>query len=108
MNKKYTAASVSIRIWLFTAMAFAFVCLCYMMLMDLLRFNFFIPIVAFFAALLGSVPVLIGMLIVVPFINSSNVSWRTKLSRLIFLLFILCIPYGIAGAVLNILTALFG
>ncbi|HSN61511.1 MAG TPA: inner membrane CreD family protein, partial [Ferruginibacter sp.] len=108
MNKKYTAASVSIRIWLFTAMAFAILCFCYFLLIESFGFNLFLPFIALLAALLGSVPVLIGMLIIIPFINLSNVSWRTKLSRLIFLLFILCIPYGIAGAVLNILTALFG
>jgi len=108
MNKKYTAASVSIRIWLFTAMAFSFVCLGYVLMIDSFRFNFYLPIVAFVAALLGSVPALIGMLIIIPFINVSNVSWRTKLSRLLFLLLILCIPYSIIGALLDILTVVFG
>ena len=108
MNKKYTAASVSIRIWLFTAMAFSFVCLGYVLMIDSFRFNFYLPIVAFVAALLGSVPALIGMLIIIPFINVSNVSWRTKLLRLLFLLLILCIPYSIAGALLDILSVVFG
>jgi len=108
MNKNYTSASVSIRIWLFTAMAFSFVCLGYVLMIDSFRFNFYLPIVAFVAALLGSVPALIGMLIIIPFINVSNVSWRTKLSRLLFLLLILCIPYSIIGALLDILTVVFG
>ncbi len=107
MNKKYTSASVSIRIWVFTALAFAAGCLFYFLIIDNSRFDVPVPIIAFFAALIGSVPALVGMLIVIPFIKTSGAHWQTKFLRLLLLLFILTIPYGIAAAAIRILSFAF-
>jgi inner membrane protein len=107
MNKRYTAASVSIRIWVFTALAFAMVCTIYLLMINSNLFNFFIPIIAFIAALIGSIPAVIGIFIIIPLINISDIRWQKKILWLIFLLLMITIPYGIAGAALDVLSSIF-
>lgn len=106
--KKYTAASISLRIWLFTALAFAFIWLCVMLWMDVLHFVFYAPLSAFFGALIASVPALIGMLVIIPFINVANIGWQAKFSRFLFLLLIICLSYALGGALLGVLAGLMG
>jgi inner membrane protein len=102
MNKKYTAASVFIRIWCFTAMAFATGTSIYFICNN--DFSFAMPLVLFFAALIGSIPALIVLLISVPLLKRLNKSWREKYFLLLMLLLLITLPYGIAGGLLGIFS----
>ena len=107
MNKKFTSASISVRVWLFTAMSFAAGIGGYSIFTDD-YFTASLPIFGFIAALLASVPALITMLIALPFINRIAITWKIKLGRLLVLLFTITIPYGIAAAIIRVLSYAFG
>ena len=107
MNKNFTSTSISVRVWLFTAMSFAAGIGSYSIFTDD-YFTASLPIFGFIAALLASVPALIAMLIALPFINRTAITWKIKLGRLLVLLFIITIPYGIAAAIIRVFSYAFG
>ena len=102
MNKKYTSLGIASRIWVFTALVFSAGMFVYAAI-DSNEFNIIILPVSFIAALIGSIPAGIVILIVLPFIGLLKLNWRWKFLGLLFLLSLITLPYGIAGAVLNIL-----
>lgn len=103
MNKKYTSASVALRIWMFTALLFA-VCLFVYVMQQEQNASFMILPAAFIAALVGSVPVLVSLFIFLPILNRARLSWRMKLHALLFLQLLLTIPYGLGAALLKIFS----
>ena len=103
MNKKYTSASVALRIWTFTALFFAVGLFVYVMLQEQSFAAMVLP-VAFFAALAGSVPVLVGMFIFLPILNRARVNWRMKFQALLLVQLLLTIPYGLGAALLGIFS----
>ena len=107
MNKNFTSTSISVRVWLFTAMSFAAGIGSYSIFTDD-YFTASLPIFGFIAALLASVPALIAMIIALPFINRIAITWKIKLGRLLVLLFIITIPYGIAAAIIRVFSYAFG
>ncbi|MBC7866092.1 MAG: cell envelope integrity protein CreD [Gloeobacteraceae cyanobacterium ES-bin-316] len=107
MNIRYTSAGISIRIWLLTATVFALGMGCYF-LIDEEQFSPGLTLLSFVVSLLGSVPALVAMLIVIPFLNAARVHWRIKLYRLLFILFTITLPYAIAGAVMKVFSYTFG
>ncbi len=107
MNKKYTSASVAIRIWTFTALSFAVSVSVYVMQQEQ-NASFMILPAAFIAALVGSVPVLVSLFIFLPLLNRARLGWGMKLQALLFLQLLLSIPYGLGAAILKIFGNEFG
>lgn len=103
MNKKFTTASIALRLWVITA---GFVALCvvaYLMLQvpELPGFSFF---VVTFASMAGSVPVLVGMFIFLPLLNRTRSGWKMKFVGLLLFQFLMAIPYGLGAALIGIFS----
>ncbi len=107
MNKKYTAASVVLRIWLLTACLFATVVFVFV-LQEGDSYASMILLGTFCAALAGSTPVLVALFIFLPLLNRSRLSWRMKFQALLLLQLLLTVPYGIAAAGIGMFKYQFG
>ncbi len=107
MNKKFTTASVALRIWVATALFFAIGLFIYISLEES-GFSVMVLFAGGFAAMIGSVPVLVGMFIFLPIINRTRVTWRMKFQAFLLLQLLLTIPYGLAAAMLRIFRYGFG
>jgi hypothetical protein len=107
MNKKYTAASVVLRIWLLTACLFATVVFVFV-LQEGDSYASMILLGTFCAALAGSSPVLVALFIFLPLLNRSRLSWRMKFQALLLLQLLLTVPYGIAAAAIGMFKYQFG
>ena len=103
MKKHYTSAGISLRLWPLTAIVFAMGMVGYL-IMDSNEFTPFMPFVLSIASLIGSVPALVVMFIIIPFINRSAVEWQTKILRLLLLLFTVTIPYALAAGAINVFS----
>ena len=101
MKKIYTSASISFRLWIFTAMVFAIGMAGYFII-DKNEFSPLMPVLAFIASLTGSVPALVVLFIIIPFINRSAKEWQEKILSLLLLLFTITIPYALAAAAISV------
>jgi inner membrane protein len=106
MEKNFTSTGIALRIWLLTALAFAVGATIYVFIDDN-HFQLQVLVFGFIAASLGSIPAFIVMLIIIPMINRAELSWKVKFYRLLFLLFLITLPYALVAATANLLAGVF-
>ena len=101
MSPQFTSASIALRIWVFTAAFFAVGISLYVFIQEQ-SFEVAIAPASFVASLGGSIPVLVSMFLFLPLLNRSRLSWQQKFLRLLLILLLFTIPYGLAAALLDI------
>ncbi len=103
MNKKYTSASVAIRIWLSTASVVAVVVWGYLWQTEP-TLPVWALLVVTFVSLVASAPVMIVMLICLPVLKRIKLNWRSKFRALLLLLLLCTLPYGLGAALIRIFS----
>jgi inner membrane protein len=100
MKKEYTTLGLSARIWILSSLAFAIGWLMWFLIFGDLS-NAFFFIVAFIVASIGSLPVLLILSFVLPFIKNSFSATNKKIQFLVFICFMLSFLYGILGVIID-------
>ncbi len=106
MNTTFNFLSIPIRLWFFTTLLLAVAVGTFGLVTG--AFSLELAGLVFVAGLVASLPVLAGLLIVVPFINRFALSWQGKVLRLLLAESFLCMPYGIATAMMGGIWARIG
>ncbi|MEO5942676.1 MAG: cell envelope integrity protein CreD [Ferruginibacter sp.] len=106
MNDNYTSLNITLRIWIICAIIFAMgVSIAdYILEGDL---DLLVILFSFIATLVGSMPAVIGLLIALPIIRRNSLSWNKKFSIFLLISFLLTLPYGILGGLVEILPSNF-
>ncbi len=103
LKKHYKNTGLTLRLWLLTAMYFAIAfSLGYIFLEK--DFHVLMPVLAFLVAAGGSVPAFIVVVISLPVIRKFTRDFRHRFLLLLLLLFLAAIPYGLLGALTQVLT----
>ncbi|MEO7046878.1 MAG: inner membrane CreD family protein, partial [Ferruginibacter sp.] len=102
MNNNYPSLNITFRIWIICAIIFAMgVNIAdYILEGDL---DILVILFSFIATLVGSLPAVICLLIALPIIRRSSLSWNKKVSIFLLISFLLTLPYGIIGGLIQLL-----
>ncbi len=100
MKKEYSTHSIAARIWFLSSQAFGLGWLLWFLFNDNITHACFF-IVALIVAAIGSLPVLILLVIVLPFIKNNSYTTNKKISILVLICFILSFFYGILGVIID-------
>lgn len=99
MNKTHTSPAIAAFIWLLTSAIVGIGWLLYQLVLGETNLGLFFPAIILFS-LIGSIPVLIILLILIPWIRRKSIQTRNKFQLLFLACFISIIPYGILGGFL--------
>ncbi len=96
MNKQYTSRAIAFRLWLFTAIIFSLGTMVYVSLDENQLVLIALPM-SFIVALIGSLPAFFALLIFLAQIKNSDISFASKLLRLLLLQFFIIVLYALVG-----------
>ncbi len=96
MNNKYITAFIAIRIWILTGLIFGIGWGCYILIFENVTI-LWTALLATFAALIGSIPILIAVFICLHFIKKSTNSLQNKYLLLVGTCLVAELPYAAIG-----------
>ncbi len=94
ITKSAKPLTLALRIWFFTSLVFGTAFMCYMIFKG---DNFWAGIMAAIVAGVASLPVLLVLIIALPFIGELQRPQNDKIIRLVILCFVCTLPYGFLG-----------
>ena len=94
MKRIITSPALAVKLWLCSALNLAVGFTIYSFIEDK-NPNYFILITSFFAFLIGSIPAFFALIIFQPLIKKLINSYSNRIAALLFLFFLITIPYGL-------------